>query len=73
MRFLHSEQIRMAAGVNKLKNQNVVENPVNQKQIQQNMALAAAFKISCKLVVAESFGKFFASLKQIDSFCNLPD
>ena len=73
MRFLHSEQIRMAAGVNKLKNQNVVENPVNQKQIRQNMTFAAAFKISCKLVVAESFGKFFASLKQIDSFCNLPD
>ena len=31
MRFLYSEQIRMAAGVNKLKNQNIVENPVNQK------------------------------------------
>ncbi len=58
MRFLHSEQIRMAAGVNKFKNQNVVENPVNQKQIRQNMTFAAAFKISCKLVVAESFGKF---------------
>ena len=36
----------MAAGVNKLKNQNIVENPVNQKQIRQNMTLAAAFKIS---------------------------
>lgn len=66
MQFLHSEQIRMAAGVNKFKNQNVVENPVNQKQIQQNMALAAAFKISCKLVVAESFGKFFAFCKKFN-------
>ena len=70
MRFLHSEQIRMAAGVNKFKNQNVVENPVNQKQIRQTMTFAV---VSCKLVVAELFGKFFASLKQIDSFCNLPD
>ena len=73
MRFLHSEQIRMAAGVNKLKNQNVVENPVNQKQIRQNMTFTAAFKISCKLMVAEPFWKFFAFLKQIDRFRNLPD